>query len=819
MRINYQDKLKELKAKVFLGIEVEYEEWFSLGINATCFDDTSTSEAAFKMLDRPIRKCSNFLLLEYFRVLLEKETTKKDQATKLLKTLLSKTSKSFVIRTVLDSPNKILRKHLIEELKQYKRFKDRDKLFLIEILWERGVISRKAADASLQYFLHYESSGSVTPLILSKEHIRSIHDAYQHDKNASIIPNDYSKYVTSSDDVLLRMIISLIYLKMNLVKKAFDTFYPVSLHPSFIKKREHSWELFFAIENKESGDNTSPKYFKDYEHFKDTTQYLDTKYSQYFDIPCNQAALIAGGLNCSNLFTFAFNSLKYSRDLSIVKTVNKIVKRLDPVHYCYKHKMILGHLPLIKKLNKEFPNEHVTSEINDYFLSKKHYFHDVALLIFPKDSLKKFDLDIKHIKQKFKNYCMRMGFHDWDRTAIIFKHLYLNGDGKTRKFLRQIIIDQCFVEDNYSWEDNDEPTVCSIDYEQIEKLSSSISYLNKELGQSFYKSIIKKLLKLRYDKGFKDSRYTTKADIIWKEISKHYSKRKINQILTKPRLSNDDFDLLNTLEVLQDLHTQSFLSFYLENYSFLRFERSQNHINLFCKHFISTCKNTSFQTRLKNISSKYHGLYTEDEYHKLLSSLIFGFFDDKSFGDFINKFSLEEQLNFLPIDPKNTTNAECYSERKLKKRRAEIISNVSKLDNIELRRCYENFLDDSFNKDLYKFQNTYKRNTLVQRFLEVFGEKDFEATVHDKLRQFKVNYRGIYLKNPINTEYKNYKEFHEVNRKLFEAGLYAEDMLQKFSRVSVREAKVVRPIINKARNLSDYKEFLAFESADFETSF
>ena len=55
-----------------------------------------------------------------------------------------------------------------------------------KILWERGVISRKAADASLQYFLHYESSGSVTPLILSKEHIRSIHDAYQHDKNASM---------------------------------------------------------------------------------------------------------------------------------------------------------------------------------------------------------------------------------------------------------------------------------------------------------------------------------------------------------------------------------------------------------------------------------------------------------------------------------------------------------------------------------------------------------------------------------------------------------------------------------------------------------
>ena len=816
MRINYQDKLNELKAKVFLGKEVDYEEWFSLGINATCFDDTSTSEAAFDMLDRPIRKCSNFLLLEYFRVLLEKKTTKKDQATKLLKTLLSKTSKSFVIRTVLDSPNKILRKHLIEELKQYKRFKDRDKLFLIEILWERGVISRKAADASLQYFLHYESSDSVTPLILSKEHIRSIHDAYQRDKHASIIPNDYSKYVTSSDDVLLRMIISLIYLKMNLVKKAFDTFYPVSLHPSFMK---NGIGRFFSIDNKESGDNTGPKYFKDYEHFKDTTQYLDTKYSQYFDIPYNQAALMAGGLNCSNLFTFAFNSLKYSRDLSIVKTVNRIVKRLNPVHYPYNHKKILGYLPLIKKLNKEFPNEHVTSEINDYFLSKKHYFHDVALLIFPKDSLKKFDLDIKHIKQKFKNYCMRIGFRDWDRPALIFKHLYLNGDGKTREFLRQIIIDQCFVEDNYSWEDNDEPTVCSIEFEQICELSLSINYFNKELGESFHESVIKKLLQLRYDKDFKDSRHTLNADVIWKEISKHYSKREINQILTKPRLSNDDFDLLNTLEVLQDLHTESFLSSYQENYTFLQFERSQNHINLFCKHFISTCKNTSFQTKLKNITSKYHGLYTEDEYHKLLSSLIFGFFDDKSFGDFINKFSLEEQLNFLPKDPKNTTNAECYSESKLKKRRTRIISNVSKLDNIELRRCYENFLDDSFNKDLYKFQNTYKRNTLVQRFLEVFGEKDFEASIHHKLKQFKANEIEIYLKNPINTEYKNYEEYHEVNRKLFEAGLYAEDMLQKFSQLFMPEAKVVMPIINKARNLSDYKGFLAFESADFEASF
>lgn len=814
MNVKYQDKLNELKAKVFLGKEVEYEEWFSLGINALNSDDYLTSEAALVKLDRPIRSCSNFLLLEYFRVLLEKKTTKKNQATKLLKTLLSKTSKSFVIRTVLDAPNKILRKHLIEELKKYKHFKDREKLFLIEILWERGVISRKAADASLQYFLHYDPSDSVTPLILSKEHIKSIHGAYQHDKNADIISSDNSKYVTSSDDVLLRMIISLIYLKMNLVKKAFDTFYPVSLHPSFTN--DHN-SRFFAIDNKDSGDNTSPKYFKDYDHFKDTTQYLDTKYSQYFDIPFNQSLLIAGGLNCTNLFTFAFNSLKYSRDLSIVKTVNRIVKKLDPVHYHYNHKKILGYLPLIKKLNKEFPNEHVTSEINDYFLSKKHYFHDVALLIFPKESHKKYDLDIKHIKQKFKNYCMRIGFRHNDRSTIIFKHLYLNGSSKTRKFLRQIIIDQCFVRDSYYVKSYDEPTVYSITYQQIGKLSSRISYLNKELGQSFYKSIIKKLLKLRYDKDFKDSRYTTKANLTWSEISKSYSERKIKKILTKPRLSNDDFDLLKALDVLVDLQTASFFPLYQENLSFHRFKMIQNFINPFCKHFISTCKNTSFQTKLKSISSKYHGHYKGHQYHEYLSSLIFGFFDDKSFEDFINKFSLEEQLNFLPKDPKNITNAKCKSEENLKKRRAEIISNVSKLDNIELRRCYENFIDDSFNKDLYKYQNIYKRTTLVKSFLEVFGEKDFEDTVHRKLKQFKVNERKIYLKNPINTEYKNYEELHEVNRKLFEAGLYAEDMLQELSRVSFREAKVIVPIINKARNLSDYKEFLAFESADYLT--
>ena len=67
MNVKYQDKLNELKAKVFLGKEVEYEEWFSLGINALNSDDYLTSEAALVKLDRPIRSCSNFLLLEYFK--------------------------------------------------------------------------------------------------------------------------------------------------------------------------------------------------------------------------------------------------------------------------------------------------------------------------------------------------------------------------------------------------------------------------------------------------------------------------------------------------------------------------------------------------------------------------------------------------------------------------------------------------------------------------------------------------------------------------------------------------------------------------------
>ena len=97
------EEIKNIKARIFLNQDIDENEVFSIAINAKNSSDQESFEEASKLLSRPLSKQSNILLLELFRISINKNDSQ--LAHKLLKILLRKTNQSFVIHTVLNSQN------------------------------------------------------------------------------------------------------------------------------------------------------------------------------------------------------------------------------------------------------------------------------------------------------------------------------------------------------------------------------------------------------------------------------------------------------------------------------------------------------------------------------------------------------------------------------------------------------------------------------------------------------------------------------------------------------------------------------------------
>ena len=109
--MKFSEQIKNIKARIFLNQDIDENEIFSIAINAKNSSDQASFEEASKLLSRPLSKQSNILLLELFRISINKGDSR--LAHKLLKILLRKTNQSFVIHTVLSSKNFNLRTKLI----------------------------------------------------------------------------------------------------------------------------------------------------------------------------------------------------------------------------------------------------------------------------------------------------------------------------------------------------------------------------------------------------------------------------------------------------------------------------------------------------------------------------------------------------------------------------------------------------------------------------------------------------------------------------------------------------------------------------------
>ena len=106
--------VKSIKARIFLNQDIDDNEIFSIAINAKNRSEKRSFDEAMKLLSKPLSKQSNILLLELFRISINKNDSK--LALRLANILVRKTNQSFVIRTVLDSKNYTLRRKLIESI-------------------------------------------------------------------------------------------------------------------------------------------------------------------------------------------------------------------------------------------------------------------------------------------------------------------------------------------------------------------------------------------------------------------------------------------------------------------------------------------------------------------------------------------------------------------------------------------------------------------------------------------------------------------------------------------------------------------------------
>ena len=138
---DYEKELKGFKAKIFLNHEVSDYEIFSHIINASDKGlDQAFTDAAY-LLEKPLSKQSNILLLEYFRVAISRNNT--ETCLKLLKILLRKTNQSFVIHTAFQATNSKLKAALVEAIKHNKKLKVNSKIYLYLLLWRAKKISKK----------------------------------------------------------------------------------------------------------------------------------------------------------------------------------------------------------------------------------------------------------------------------------------------------------------------------------------------------------------------------------------------------------------------------------------------------------------------------------------------------------------------------------------------------------------------------------------------------------------------------------------------------------------------------------------------------
>ena len=664
-KIKYQEDLKRIKANIFLGSQISDNEIFSLAINAANVDDYETSNQAKFLLSSPLREQAVPLLLEYFRILINKDHEHdKALAPKLLRLLLSKANKSFVIKTVIDSSNKPLKEFLLDKIGQYKRFTDREKLFLVLELWKAKLITRTEADRRLHVFL----------------------------SNLSTDDNGFKKELTRHC-VMMQMLVTLIYLRMNLKSKAYKNLKIIAESDRYIEtNREKTYDYYRREEHITTStreifdrklryrNQLMPKYL----YCDNLLDSLETDYQDYFWKPYNQSSIICNGINTTDLIIFANEVVQKEKSAKCINIIWSLFKKInlqihkeflsisevDQYNYWhpeelkknyYNHKKLISYIPFIKKINEVLNNKKITSEINNFFLQKRNGYHDAVFLVLPKSIYEKSGKSYCNLKEKFINaflrYRLDSGYHKssyknnkWEyygsssKLTNIFKHLYINASDEIKSWLEDLAIIKILINTSDQY-DNNLVFSYKADLEDYEGLSLALNYHQKNLGDTFIENMHKKLLDAGNDS---DKNYGLEKSM--KYILRNEPVSKLTSILDMAIKSNT-FNQTKKAIIYLSLSNFAYIgrekkdNRYLSSKSFMK---SLNNFFLYCHKKNNT---ESIKNKFNNSTMEFHSTmqyqYRKIDYLSFIYGLIFFHADNSTYKNTYESLPLQSKLNHL----------------------------------------------------------------------------------------------------------------------------------------------------------------------------
>jgi len=480
------EEIKNIKARIFLNQDIDENEVFSIAINAKNSSDQESFEEASNLLSRPLSKQSNILLLELFRISINKNDSQ--LAHKLLKILLRKTNQSFVIHTVLNSQNFNLRSDLIEYIKQNKKLKVNNKNYLLLKLWEMGLITRK--------LLYKEVKTDLDKMLLK----------YQFDIDRNIATDEYYywdfeyQHELIQRKFLLRIMRATIFLaKIGYSGKAIRFF--KRAFGIFKTSNPNNYKEYFKNDNWGWGDFNSERRFTDgICNFDEITQYLDTDFKAFFNTPFNQDELEIARLKTTNALNFATEFAKYSNNISILKTI-------FPIHLSQRfvHKNIFGYMSLIERVNKKDFDQDWAEKINKYFFNThQHYSSKIAFLGFSKEIRQKNNINENRIKDLFTNkvlkgrlnglfyyssYEKKISYCGGCNNSIAFKFVYEKADKEIKDWLEDLFIAKKLTDSNGEFYERGFDTQKVIYFKKM---------FSKKIGKDFYNNIKEKINRLSH---------------------------------------------------------------------------------------------------------------------------------------------------------------------------------------------------------------------------------------------------------------------------------------------------------------------------------
>ena len=698
--MKFLTEIKNIKARIFLNKDLDDNEIFSIAINAKNCSDQKSFDEALKLLSKPLSKQSNILLLELFRISLNNNDSQ--LAHKLLKILLRKTNQSFVIHTVLNSQNFNLRAKLIDSIKQNKKLKVNNKIYLLFMLWKMKRIPRKC--------LYKEIKTDLDKLL----------EKYQFDINNKIDFDDwdweYEQELIRKKFLLRAMRATIFLAKIGYSGKAIKFF--KKAFGLLKSSNPHDYLDYFKNNNWGWGDFNKERRFTDgICNFDDITQYLDTEFEAFFKTPYNQNELEIARLRTTNALNFATEFAKYSNNINILKI-------MFPIHLSqpFIHKNIFGYISLIERVNKDDFDQDWAEKINNYFFNThQHYSSKIAFLGLSKEIRQKNNINENKIKDLFTNrvlrgrlrglfyyssYKKKIEYWGGCSNSIAFKFVYEKADKKMKDWLEDLFIVKKLT--------NREGEFCegNLDTQKVIYFKKMFS---EEVGDDFYMNVKEKISRLSHQGILSNTNLSS-------DIS-------INSACLLLKNARNSKDFREAISFLRQIKQYAGKKFYYRNKLRRDFVLEQGK-----KDYLSSKK---FRTEMSKFFQAFLELKLRDQRKffpnsvRSLISFILPFCDRKTFAKYLRQDpyglfrSLRSQTVLESVRiKKGLERMRSLSDKDFKKDYRKYVSNIIKKDY---------FGGDEISKIIYFLEEAKRRYSIA----------DFENKLVDDLNQIPCKARKL----------------------------------------------------------------------------